>query len=402
MALTVSHYTLTYLFLFLIVLTWLILSLIDNQTIKKLVADFRMKSNGFETEGFSNDQIRTISLITILLFPVFMLSWYMYVSSSSSFDAIVNIGIKIISNIKSDFLNPGATEGLAMVTVGTSSASYTLLKVLYFISMFFIAIGLFATTLKLVSRKIESSFNWLINEGLLQKNKGFKDEYLVFAYLNFGILIASFIVPNFSGNVGALRLFHITVIFLAPFFAIGSVICITTISKVIRAVCMAKTYKDSLPMTSIFLTLFLLFNSGIIHEIVKDDKPASISISTNKDYLNTNTFTQREINGAEFLKGIGGNSQIYPDVFGRQILRGYIQPKSRIITFREDTETLSIDSYVYFKGLNLKGKTMVIGRQNETTIERPYKNIAIKELPFYSSLIRKHKIYANGGSEIFR
>lgn len=374
LSLVVSHYALSYIYLLSIIILWLL----ESQFNKKFMLFYKEKTK------------QKFSLNYVLIMLVFTFTWYIYVSGGSSFDTIASILKTMYLNFIDGLFKIGATEGLAFISAGTSSILYKILKLLFIISQFLIAVGIMALILSPFSDKIYKYFN--NNQYKLQNN------YIIFAIFNFTLLVAALLVPYFSGNLGTMRLFHITLIILAPFFVIGSI----TINRLIGQKINKMIDYISLKTLSVFLCVFLLFNSGFMHELFNDKNPCSISLSTNEVYRNNHTFNKKEFCGAEYTKNID-QSIISTDIYGRQILRCYVWPKDRIKVFREETRILPSNSYIYFRQINIdKNLIMIIPKKKLETVERPYKILNINEVSCLNFLISRSLLYSNGGSQVWK
>lgn len=389
-SLVASHYAIASLYMIFFIITMSIFLLKDQQLLK-----INSLSNNIT---ILDEKKRIFRLNFVLLFVIITLGWYIYVSSSSIFNTITSISNLIITNIIENFLDPNYSESMSTALSGTTSILYQILKFLNIITMFFITIGVIALSMKTISNKV---YFFIKN---IFVNIKFNDEYLTLSYLNFIFLIGALVIPYLSGNLGTMRIIHLSMIFLAPFCIIGYMVCISIFKKLIKFPYINGKEIHCLKPLSLFFTVFLLFNSGLIHEVLNDNNPCSISLSNQKEYLEMSSiFYEEEIYGAEFLKNRIDDSKVYSDIFGRQLLRAYIWPKERITLFKENTnETSCDDAYVYFRKLNVNGKLMILSNKNERTSERPYSLIRIENSTFNNKISNYGKIYTNGGSEIYR
>ncbi|MEL7669255.1 DUF2206 domain-containing protein [Methanobacterium sp.] len=378
-SLVVSHYALSYFFSLFIVLLFISLILIKNKE-------------------------RT-NITGVLFFLVFVVAWYMYASGSSSFNNIVNIFNHMINSFYSDFLDPSSTEGLATVLAGTTSLLYSILKYIYLMAEFFVAIGLLAVILHYISKKVKFLKNRINKYTISLNSFNFTIEYLFLSLYSFLAIAASIIIPEYSGNFGTLRLFYLMLIFLSPFLIIGFIILLDFLRIITKRKSTKRNFSNYLKVASIFLVVFLLLDSGVIHQITNDPNPNSISLSTNENYKESvYVYSQGEIQGAYFLKQVmsnDNNSKVFTDIFGRQILRGYIYPKIRILVFRESGSQSLENKFIFFRKLNVDGKLQIIPTQ-KLSIERPYLEQNIQNTSFYNEFYYKNKIYVDGDSEIYK
>lgn len=231
-SLAVSHYGTSYLYMFVLVSSWLILKVREHAR--------------------PNEKSEYITSTSILIFITFTLAWYMYISSSCAFDTIVHIGDHIFSTLFTDFFNPEASQGMQIILTGGSYCLMaTLEKYIILIAQFFIIIGVI----------------WLLRWGIKEKTK-FRDAYIAFALMWFGLDIAGIIIPHFAEQLNAWRIFHLTLIVLAPIGVIGGI----KLFKLLLNTSTQKNYYSPAPLKliSVFLLIFLLFNTtwiyGIAHE----------------------------------------------------------------------------------------------------------------------------------------
>ena len=232
-----SHYGTTYLYMLFSLVAFFI-----------LVYILKHKSKVF-TQG------------AILLFIVFGLSWYMYTSSSSAFDTIVRTGDRIASSIYTEFLNPEASQALTILTRGTESPLHSICKILYYISQFFILIGITELVLSVLKRE----------EIKIDK------EFAAFSIMSFGVFLVCVFVPHFT-HMNIYRMYHILMFFLAPFCVIGGITVFRMLAKAAKMSWTNESVRSSLKVLSVFLVIFLLFNTGFVYEVAKD-RPWSIALS---------------------------------------------------------------------------------------------------------------------------
>ncbi len=368
LSLAVSHYGLSYIYMFSLISIFPILFLMENQTIQGVKATlYRRFSN-----SMNNDLIkRNISPGFVLLFIVFTLAWYIYVSSSSAFYSIVRIGVHIANTLFNQFLDPEAAQGLKLILMKSASPLREANKIFHLLSQFFVVVGILISSLKIINVK-------------------FGKEYKAFALVNLALCLAGIVIPHFASSINASRLYHITLFFLAPFCIIGGIATFNRVKGISGMRFSEGSTKGSLKLLSVFLALFLLFNSGFIFEVVKD-KPSSISLDKNMDCP---IFNDKEVHAAKWLVNV--TDPIYADIVGRLVLREFVF--GRVGIYFGETKELPSEAYIYLRSLNLKGF------MNEFCQEkRNYLRIELSNSTFYNNVInKKNRIYDNGGSEIYK
>lgn len=352
-SLVVSHYGISYIYMISIILIFLINIIIENINIKKICI-----------VTFISNNYRIVKSKFVFLFVVFALTWYIHVSNSSAFISIVNIGNHIITSIFTDFFSPNAAQALAMV-VHKTSIMHEITKYLYIISQFFIVIGIFTLIIK-------------------PKKRIFPAEYNFFSIINIIMWLFSMTLPYFASALNTTRLYHITLFFLAPFIMPG----ITTLLEIIPSLTtkqdvMIKKY--GIKIFSIYLSIFFLFNSGIIYEIT-NDKPFSIALNNNFDFPR---YCTEEVLSAKWTVNNIQKYIIYADLYSLWLLNEF-QSKNTIILFKNIIEK---KNYLYIRKMNIKTNSILLITKERTLANVTYQNLS--DLTDYSN-----KIYSNGASEI--
>ncbi|MGB2726937.1 MAG: DUF2206 domain-containing protein [Halobacteriota archaeon] len=347
-SLAVSHYGLSYIYMFCLISAWLMLVFVDSPVMQKLRDDFYSKFGRKREKPVGNPVPlkvdRTISSTFVLLFVVFTLVWYMYVSASSAFDTIVRIGDHIASSIFTDFLNPEAAQGLDIIMTETVSPLHSVAKYLHLLSQLFIFVGVLTLLLKRVDAKFER-------------------EYEAFSLVFFAICFGGIALPYFASSLNTSRLYHITLIFLAPFCVIGGITVFRMLNRVVRASWTDRRVRSSLKVLSVFLVIFLLFNSGWVYEVAKDH-PGSIALSQEsiKEYGDAegkNAFyaayyLDGDIAGVKWIsKNRDNKSKVYADyTCKRLLLTSYgMMPEEYKLT---NTSKVSEGSYIFLGYPNVR------------------------------------------------
>ena len=384
-SLAVSHYGLSYIYMFCLIAAWLILVLAESPAIQRLGDGFYSKFSR-KSEKPAGDPVhskvdRTISSTFVLLFITFTLTWYMYVSSSSTFDAIVHIGDHIASTIFTDFLNPEYAQGLDIIIGKTVSPLHSVLKYLHLISQFFIFVGVITLMLKREEMKFER-------------------EYATFSYMNTAICFGAISIPYFASALNTTRLYHIVLIFLAPFCVIGGVTIFRMVSRVVSASWTDQRVRSSFKVLSAFLAIFLLFSSGWVYEVA-EGYSGSISLSQESitkygDTEDKTTFfsiyhVEGDIFGVKWIsKNRNNKSKVYADLkYKTHILVSYgMMPNEYKLT---NTTKVREGSYIYLGYPNVHYGMMYGSHKGEY-----WNTTDISPLLYKSS-----KIYNNGDAQIY-
>jgi len=382
-SLAVSHYALSYIYMFCLIAAWLLLALAENHEIQKMRDNFHSKFSRYKDEKLagnsisSNEKNRTISSTFVLIFVVFTLTWYMYVSSSSAFNSIVRIGDHITSSIFTEFLNPEATQGLYLILMAPETLLDYFNKAIHLTTQFFITIGIIGSLLK-------------------EKERDFNAEYFAFAIPFFGICVAGIIVPYFAASINTTRLYHITLLFLSPFCVIGGMMILKVLSRIVRTSWTNKSVRSSLRVLSIFFVIYLFFNSGFIYEFAGNPH----SFSLNQTAVGRPHFEMQEVDAATWLTDNEvSNIRVYADLYNShlfQMLTGHFSP----LQGTNEVITPVADEAYFFLGK----ENVIDGNIRLDDPMKPrlnYTLVPLQNLTFYNTLLNMSEIYTNGDAQVY-
>ncbi|KUG19751.1 MAG: DUF2206 domain-containing protein [Methanomicrobiaceae archaeon] len=263
-SMVVSHYGLTYIYMFILIAVWVMLALAGSTRVhrfaERAAARFRHAAAG--APGFIrrlNAGEKTVTVWHIIFFVLFANLWYANIAGGTSFETIVAILHNIGSNLFTEFLNPESVEGLDILLSTPSTPLHEIAKYLHLITLVFIVAG----------------FIGLVFDPRYEKIRG---EFFAFALVALLLAIAGIAVPYVASSLNTSRLYQITLIFLSLFCAVGGL-------AIFRAATPAflKPAAGDLPTTgtkavAVILAAVLLFNSGWVYECARDN-PLSIALS---------------------------------------------------------------------------------------------------------------------------
>lgn len=398
-SLIVSHYGLSYVYLVSMICAWLILVLTDSSLVrevgKKLYSKFgRYDKTRPRGSSISSDaRKRTTTFTVVLLFTALAFGWYIYVSSSSVFETIVSIGNHISNSIFKDFLGLGSTQGLYIVVSETVSPLHSVLKYLFLFTQLLIFIGVVVGVRGLLSKHRDTQID---------------NEYVAFAVANLAICVAGLTVPYFASSLNTSRLYHMTLIFLAPFFTIGWITVLSLMGRFTGRFWTTKNIENSLKLLSLFLVIFFLFNSGFVYEIAKD-YPTSISLSkkwfeesgdirSKLDFYSA-YIPDQDVFGVRWLSKFRDSaSMIYADLTHKDnVLNSYGMILRGPPVLSNTTTDIEKNAYIYLGYSNVV-EGIGTGPYSPTITSSDFWNMTD-----ISSLIDgTNKIYTNGYSEVYR
>ena len=267
-----------------------------------------------------------------------------------------------------------------------------------------------ATFLHTLGRIIHNVTTLLILVGFISliyrwKKQRVNSDYFLLTTLNMGLIFLAIIVPRFSGYLEMGRLYHITLIFLAPLIVLGAQ---TLFDSIVNLRARKKewapnkqkgtTKKYSSIFISIILLIFFFFQTGFVYEITGDPLPTSIALSNYKMEDSFILIHENDLFGAVWLSKYGDvqHLETYSDTVSfHHVLTAYSNLKRDMIILSNNTVRIVSPSYIYFSQYNVKTGLVVYNQRISLQYE-------ISKLPILNSeTVVNNKIYSNGGSEIY-
>jgi uncharacterized membrane protein len=362
-ALIVSYYTLTYVFLFLIISTWLL------------------------SKTFGKHRRKKISSSVVAFFPVCTFLWYLYISAGP----FARLNLFLYENLQyigQEFFNYQARGSQVLAATNVISAPtffHQVGRIVFYVSVLFILIGFFMLIAKRFKERIDSEFSTLI-------------------ILSMIVLSLSVVLPYFAYDFQMGKLYHVALLFLSPLFIIGGK---TFFENILRLSSLRKKKRESwsLILVSIVLVSFFLFQTGFIYEVTEDSDPTSIALSgyrmNDLERLQYNLINEHDLFGAMWLLKYASlkNGTIYSDVYATSnvLISTLIASDANIQILSNETARIESPSYVFLDNYNTKNGVMLYA------LDYP-KNVTLKinELPVFNSTnFQIDKVYANGACELY-
>ncbi|TET10970.1 DUF2206 domain-containing protein, partial [Candidatus Aerophobetes bacterium] len=352
-----SHYSTAYVFFFLLLFTYLLGLFFKEYTLSKKV-----------------------TLIPVCLFFVSSFLWYGQLTQAPLVSVVRYIA-ETVGNLQNFFVEEMRHPSIGLLTgkeLATPVLSHINL-VIHWASFAFIGIGIIGALLK--RRGTISSPHQTNSRPEFLKSK-FEMEYCLLALMCAGMLVAMVALPYASILYGMQRLYSQMAVILSGFFVFGGML----LSKYIR-VSLRLLILLILVAYFLFTTYAIYEASGIhTHMLLTPKAPAG----------NYELVHDQETRAAQWLKGhMDENPRIYTaDMFGRQWLVSQGKISWRLINGKSFIGQEEINGYLYLSHNNVVNDKLVIGGRGERT------EYDMSE--YTNRFENKNKLYANGGSEIWR
>lgn len=352
----VSHYGVSYLFMFLLLCGWLIPFLRKKQP--------------------------QIKIAHVALYFTLAFLWYIYTSHSASFMSLVEMGENIYANFWNDLLNPQARPDPVLTGVGLGkpavSIGHWMGRIFHYATQFFIVLGFVTLVLK---------------RTLAYNSYKIDREYVAMSGFMLTSLLLIIVAPSFN-LLNTTRLYHSSILFLAPFCIMGSNWFFSILPK------LRKPFAASILTIIVVVSLFL-FETGFVYEVTKDvsySRPLSMYRMDRTIVYGYGYFVEgMDVASAEWLHSnvvLTEKTLIYADIVSVMIpLTSYgVFPRLQTEILTNATTFDHPNAYAYLRNFNtFDGEIFGIG----------YRSGRIWNTNDLSSnLTTLNKIYTNGGSEI--
>ena len=367
-SLIISYYAISYLFIIGMFFVWLVLILWKKT---------------------QNATLVTISSSFLALCLAF--SWAVYATGNVGFTSIEII----IKQMYENFWNSIFSSSLRDVTMlrslgqaGFPTLEYELMVWIYRLTQVFIIVGVLLFLWKLISDKKKSNL-----------------EYGLFSFVNISFLAVAIVMPYFV-KMGSVRLYQMTLVFLAPFCIIGGIGIFNGISKFFKKKIPRR--KMLIALVMVVLIPYFLFNSGFLFEVTKDD-PVSIPLSKDRmiesdsnliiSRIGTFLVLEGEIESTKWLSNYRTNLPVYSD----EISCGTVLAPYGLMFFERDAYSRYLyyevppNCYVYLRHLSVV-YDLYPWREPGAFFLKWNINTTEEVAWFFNDL---NEVYSNGVSEIY-
>ncbi len=382
-SIVVSHYGLAYIFMFYLLMALPLLLLWRISDVEKLWKGMmaRLSRLWHSASNISwspkpasaSLQKSPLTPTYVLLFIVFGLGWYMYVSLGYPFYSIVGIVDYIYSNVVSDFLvaeamDPHVRQAVGLVAMRGKEVEWEIARIVQYFTQLFIVVGIIGLVVTWHRTKFHS-------------------EYIAMSLVSMVLIAISIVLPYFAQALTMMRIYHITLFFLAPFCVLGGIAVSRWLFRVLQ---MHRLRKVGTPahlnlVVILVLVPYFLFGNGFIFELTgatPTSKPLSL-YKTDWEFL-----TKPEIYARTWLaERVTDNGIVHSDAKGL-LHRGPGLPLAR---FPRSEGQVSPNSYIFLRRWN------VIHGEWRSSVTAPYSRL--EKLSYLNGM---NKIYDSGDAQILR
>ena len=211
----------------------------------------------------------------------------------------------------------------------------------------------------------------------------FTREYNAFALFNLVILACGLYIPAFRGQLSLQRIYEVTFVVLAPFCIIGLYYISNSAIGLIKTTELRKRIGITMKVIGIFLVLFFILNTGLIdYEL---GQPSTLPIDNTID---APIFSQGEYSGVAWFKQYYDNNEnntLFSDAFSNILLYWLNDMHTTNPKNMSDMEPLS---YTFLRSNNIEHTSFLYGNGEYLPLDEP--------------ISKSSKIFDNGDSQIYR
>ncbi|MBN2259197.1 MAG: DUF2206 domain-containing protein [Clostridiales bacterium] len=357
-----SHYTLAYLFVGITIFV-LVLSLFKKKVMKT-------------------------HIVFASYLGVLIICWYVLIAQGVVFERFINLLFDVFGGVVNNFSNPDFVQPLNILLTSKASLLHEITRILNLVMVGVITLGVLGALSGRIGKKLSN-------------------EYKYFALANFLLCGFSLVVPFVASSLNTSRLYHISLLILAPFFVFGVILCFNVVFRLLsRKISFSFSKSLSIKFISVFLCVFLLFNTGFMYHVTNSRSSIlnptwALSEGSLKDKVSLyNSFVPKdEMLAALWIKNCNTSLQIYSDYRSRNNALnafGMLSRAGDVNILYSSTKIIDSSSLVFLRRLNIFDGVFETGRDEKGVTQLFNGTQLIDTLSENANLI-----YCSGGSMIY-
>ncbi len=324
----------------------------------------------------------TLNSIVVLFFFAITTVWYYF--SVAPLDSFINFFLGLLSRFSTDLLNPAARSTQTYTSQPVSNIVNSLSLAVFFAANILVVVGILKLLFKPKKTGIDLIGRTIITASAI-------------------LLFMSFALPNFAPSLNLDRFYAISLLFLAPCFALGSKGLLDIGKSVWKGVShknVSELKIDRIQTTILCIVLvsFLLTQSGLVNRVTGNtpllrsldlDRLRASNDTKQETILYDAYFPDSDVFGATWLREHRqANSVVFRDSRQEYVLSGYGLIPIHLTEPLKNTTILSQNSLVFLARLNIVDGLVYTyeGKINMTDIT--------------PVLSRTNTIYSNGYTEV--
>jgi len=292
LSLIVSHYALTYVFLFCFILAWLMLLVVGSFDVRALMQRFARKGDADRSvppfrrpRRLSNG----ISAVFVVGFTLIAALWYRFANNSQPFDSFVRIFATTLAyiGIRGPYAQlSGAFYASDVPFPTTVSRANGGLDTTGLQSIITYQLPLHQVTEYLVLLALITAFLGLLFALKERSRLKFSNEYLAFSVAMLVVLCLCIAQPLFAASLNLSRFVQISQIVLSVFLVVGLAGVFSVVKRRGAKVASRGTISPPFKALACFMVVLFLFNVGLVYKAAGElnDSPTVMALDTSVDF----------------------------------------------------------------------------------------------------------------------
>jgi uncharacterized membrane protein len=400
-SLIVSHYALTYIFLFCFILAWLMLLVVggfDVRALTQRVARARDADRSvprFRRPRRLRSKTR-ISAVFVVSLPLIAAVWYRFANNSQPFNTFARIFDLTLAylGIRQPYaqLN-GANNASDMPLPTIVSRANGGLDTTGFQSILAYKLPLHQVTEYLVLIALIIAVVGILFALKERSRLKFSNEYLAFTAAMLVVLYLCLEQPLFAASLNLSRFVQISQIVLSVFLVIGLAGVYSAIkrrdAKIVSKGTIAPPYK----VLACFMVVLFLFNAGLVYKAAGElnDSPTLMALDTSVDFAK---YSNQEMVAAKWIGANASGGIIAADSFRYYAVYMFDPSPTRMLASGGSWMSLRPGSYIYLGTFNVQTGELVVGLSNLNNLPM--------ELNASYYVGGSSNIYSNGYAQVYR
>ena len=399
-SLIVSHYALTYIFLFCFILAWLMLLVVGSFDVRALTQRVARKGDADRSvPRFRRPRrLRTttgISAVSVVGFTLIAAVWYRFANNSQPFYTFASILTKTLAylgirqpyaqfvgaNNASDVPSPAlVTRANGLDTTGLQSILAYKLP-LHQITEYLVLIALITAIVGVLFALKERS------------RLKFSNEYLAFSVAMLVVLYLCLVAPDFAASLNLSRFVQISQIVLSVFLIIGFAGISSFVTRRSAKVASQRTVSPPFKALACFMVVLFLFNAGLVYKVAGEinDSPTLIALDTSADFAK---YSGQEMIAAKWIGANASGGIIAADYFRYYAVYTFAPAQARVLPSGGSWTNLKPGAYVYLGTVNVQTGQLVVGLNILTSLPT--------EIDARYYVGGSSNIYSNGYAQVYR
>jgi uncharacterized membrane protein len=400
-SLIVSHYALTYIFLFCFILAWLMLLVVGSFDVRALTQRVaRARDADRSVPRFrrprrlrSNTRIRAVFVVSL---PLIAAVWYRFANNSQPFNTFARIFDVTLAylGIRGPYaqLN-GANNASDMPLPTIVSRANGGLDTTGFQSILAYKLPLHQVTEYLILIALIIAVVGVLFALKERSRLKFSNEYLAFTAAMLVVLYLCLEQPLFAASLNLSRFVQISQIVLSVFLVIGLAGVYSVIkrrgAKIVSKGTMAPPYK----VLACFMVVLFLFNAGLVYKVAGElnDSPTLMALDTSVDFAK---YSNQEMVAAKWIGANASGGIIAADSFRYYAVYTFDPNQTSMLASGGSWMNLPPGSYIYLGTANVQTGKLVVGLSNLNNLP--------KQLDASYYVGGSSNIYSNGYAQVYR